>query len=103
MLGCFEEMTDTSEEEASLCFLVPLVPQKLNLAVLVLCLSMLSFPSEPSVVIIPHRIRSSRKCALLNIYISDAVSTRNNCCAVYAFQELCVSRKGKRGREVGEA
>lgn len=93
MLGCFEEMTDTSEEEASLCF-VPLVPQKLNLAVWFYVCRRWVFPPKPSVVIIPHRIRSSRKCALLNIYISEAVSTRNNCCAVYAFQELCVSRKG---------
>ncbi len=73
---------------------VPLVPQKLNLAVWFYVCRRWVFPLKPSVVIISHRIRSSRKCALLNIYISDAVSTRNNCCAVYAFQELCVSRKG---------
>ncbi len=74
---------------------VPLVPQKLNLAVwfyvsrsrttcsrrMVRCFWTLSVPSERSkrsVVIIPHRIRSSRKCAMLNIYISEAVSTRNS-------------------------
>lgn len=98
---------------------VPLVPQKLNLTVwfyvsrsrtrcsrrMVRCFSTLSVPSErskQSVVIIPHRIRSSRKCAMLNITLAkpSAQETaflhffKHNCCAVYAFQELCVCRNG---------
>ncbi len=45
MLGCFEEMTDTSEEEASLCF-CPSGTTEAQPGGLVLCLSTLSFPSE---------------------------------------------------------